>query len=265
MIDTREELVLALREASELEHGLMVQYLCATMTPKHGVHHELTPAQLTLVQTWRGSIYTGAQQEMAHFGMVQNVLTAVGGASHFARPRSRSRRSITIPRSVFRWTHLRSRPRHDSSSSKRPSAPRRWPRASCNPTQLITRPSATCTARFYAGLRPLPDADRFIGPVTGQDDSECGDGVRVHPTRTLAEARRRSSRSSKRARRRQPGAEFALPAVPRDSYRVRARTGARPSVPPLSGRAKQPDDRYTRAIWRYVHRRSADPRDRHPL
>ena len=36
MIDTREELINALSEAAELEHGLMVQYLFAAFSIKRG-------------------------------------------------------------------------------------------------------------------------------------------------------------------------------------------------------------------------------------
>ena len=86
MIDNREELINALTEAAELEHGLMLQYLYAAMSLKDHESEGLTPRQLQLVGEWRKSIWTVAKQEMGHLGTVCNLLAAIGGGSHFRRP-----------------------------------------------------------------------------------------------------------------------------------------------------------------------------------
>lgn len=86
MIDTREELLHALTEAAELEHGLLCQYLFAAFSmkivPSDG---DITWAQAELVREWEATILLVARQEMAHLGTVCNLLTAIGGAPHFGR------------------------------------------------------------------------------------------------------------------------------------------------------------------------------------
>ena len=48
MIDNREELIDALTEASEIEHGLMIQYLYAAFTMKRELGEGLTTRQQML-------------------------------------------------------------------------------------------------------------------------------------------------------------------------------------------------------------------------
>ncbi len=86
MIDTREELIHALSEAAELEHGILLQYLFAAFTLKKRIDEELTPSQQELVRSWEGKILQIARDEMAHLGSVCNLLSAIGGAPRFGRP-----------------------------------------------------------------------------------------------------------------------------------------------------------------------------------
>lgn len=86
LIDTREELVIALTEAAELEHGLLTQYLFAAYSMKKGVEEGLTPAQFELVRRWEAIVLSVAREEMAHLGTVCNMLTAVGGTPRLGRP-----------------------------------------------------------------------------------------------------------------------------------------------------------------------------------
>lgn len=86
MIDTREELMYALYEAAELEHGLMVQYLFAALTMKKRLDEGITGAQQELIRKWEGQILIVAREEMAHLGTVCNLLSAIGGPPHFERP-----------------------------------------------------------------------------------------------------------------------------------------------------------------------------------
>jgi hypothetical protein len=86
LIDTREELINALYEAAELEHGLMIQYLFAAFTMKKSLVERITGAQQELIRKWEGQILTVAREEMAHLGTVCNLLSAIGGPPHFERP-----------------------------------------------------------------------------------------------------------------------------------------------------------------------------------
>jgi hypothetical protein len=85
-IDTRAELINALTEAAELEHGLLCQYLFAAFSMKRRPDEGVSDTQAELIRGWEGVILEVARQEMAHLGTVCNLLTAVGGAPHFRRP-----------------------------------------------------------------------------------------------------------------------------------------------------------------------------------
>ena len=86
MIDTREELIAALHEASEIEHGLLVQYLFAALSLKKRLDEGLTAPQQALVRDWEGALLRVAVDEMGHLGTVCNLLTAIGGAPRLSRP-----------------------------------------------------------------------------------------------------------------------------------------------------------------------------------
>jgi len=85
-IDTREELINALTEAAELEHGLLCQYLFAAFSMKKHPTESAAPPQLELLRSWEAHILRVAREEMAHLGTVTNLLTAIGGAPQFRRP-----------------------------------------------------------------------------------------------------------------------------------------------------------------------------------
>lgn len=86
MIDTREELILALKEAAEIEHGLMIQYLFAALSLKKNRDEGLTAPQQASVRIWEGEVLDIAVSEMGHLGTVQNLLSAIGAGPHFDRP-----------------------------------------------------------------------------------------------------------------------------------------------------------------------------------
>jgi hypothetical protein len=85
-IDTREELTNALYEASEIEHGLLLQYLFAALSLKKQRGEGMTGAQQELTRRWEGQILLVAREEMAHLGTVCNLLSAIGAPPHFSRP-----------------------------------------------------------------------------------------------------------------------------------------------------------------------------------
>jgi CDGSH-type Zn-finger protein/truncated hemoglobin YjbI len=86
VIEHREALVYMLAEASELEHGIMCEYLFAAFSLKQSADEGLTAEQQATVDGWRKELFAIAAQEMLHFALVTNVLTALGYAPHVSRP-----------------------------------------------------------------------------------------------------------------------------------------------------------------------------------
>src|SRR6266498_5508847 len=74
VIEHREALFYMLCEASELEHGIMCQYLYAAFSLKQSADEGLTPSQLAAVRRWRRVVAHVATEEMLHLGLVHNLL-----------------------------------------------------------------------------------------------------------------------------------------------------------------------------------------------
>jgi hypothetical protein len=93
-IDTREELIDALRIAAELEHNLLVQYLFAAMScrsvplgPEPGVGPDYRIWRChEVVRHSQSELYALCREEMAHLATVSNLLASIGAAPHFHRP-----------------------------------------------------------------------------------------------------------------------------------------------------------------------------------
>ena len=93
---TREELLYLLTRASELEHDLACVYLYAGYSLKNHINEGgVTPEELETVRTWKRKLAGVAIEEMLHLAQVSNILTAVGGAPHFARS------NFPLPASTF--------------------------------------------------------------------------------------------------------------------------------------------------------------------
>ena len=86
VIEHREALYYMLCEAAELEHGIMCQYLYAAFSLKQSEEEGLSAQEAEAVQRWRKHISHIATQEMLHLSLVQNLLSAIGGAPHLSRP-----------------------------------------------------------------------------------------------------------------------------------------------------------------------------------
>ena len=86
VIEHREALIYMLCQAAELEHGIMCQYLYAAFSLKQSQDEGLTADEQKAVQRWRKQISHVATQEMLHLSLVQNLLSAIGGAPHLSRP-----------------------------------------------------------------------------------------------------------------------------------------------------------------------------------
>ncbi|HEX4564589.1 MAG TPA: ferritin-like domain-containing protein, partial [Solirubrobacteraceae bacterium] len=86
VIEHREALIYMLCEASELEHGIMCQYLFAAFSLKQREDERLSAAELEAVTRWRRAISHVATEEMLHLALVHNLLSAIGSAPHLGRP-----------------------------------------------------------------------------------------------------------------------------------------------------------------------------------
>jgi hypothetical protein len=86
VVGDRKELTYLLSQAAELEHGLMCEYLYAAFSLKSAAGPGLRGDQLEAVEDWRQVIFAIAREEMLHWAMVQNLLTAVGSAPYVSRP-----------------------------------------------------------------------------------------------------------------------------------------------------------------------------------
>lgn len=86
-MDRRQRLFTLLELAAELEHSLVCVYLYAgwSVNLRAGAD-ALTPEQQVLTKDWAETTILVARQEMEHLALVNNVLLALGGAPHLARP-----------------------------------------------------------------------------------------------------------------------------------------------------------------------------------
>lgn len=95
-VETRAELLYLLTRASELEHNLACVYLYAGYSLKTDVREGgLTAEELQSVREWKRKMASVAVEEMLHLAQVSNIITAVGGAPHFARA------NFPMPASAF--------------------------------------------------------------------------------------------------------------------------------------------------------------------
>ena len=86
MIENRKVLTYLLCEAAELEHGLMCEYLYAAFSLKTAADAGVGPTELEAVERWRAVLLRVATEEMLHWALVNNLLTAVGSAPYVSRP-----------------------------------------------------------------------------------------------------------------------------------------------------------------------------------
>jgi hypothetical protein len=86
VVERRKELTYLLSQAAELEHALMCEYLYAAFSLRSTAGEGLRHDQLAAVERWRRVILDVAAEEMLHWAVVQNLLTAVGSAPFVSRP-----------------------------------------------------------------------------------------------------------------------------------------------------------------------------------
>ncbi len=102
VVERRKELTYLLSQGAELEHALMCQYLYAAFSLKSSAGPGLRPEQLEAVERWRRVILDVASEEMLHWAVVQNLLTAVGSAPYVSRPHFPHRANGYPPEVQFR-------------------------------------------------------------------------------------------------------------------------------------------------------------------
>jgi Ferritin-like len=86
VVERRKELTYLLCQGAELEHALMCEYLYAAFSLKSSAGPGLRTDQLEAVERWRQVVFAIAREEMLHWAVVQNLLTAVGSAPYVSRP-----------------------------------------------------------------------------------------------------------------------------------------------------------------------------------
>jgi hypothetical protein len=86
VVEHRKELSYLLCQAAEIEHLAMCQYLYAAFSLRTEPGPGLTVEQLETVNRWRTEIGRIAGEEMLHWGLVNNLLTAIGSAPFVSRP-----------------------------------------------------------------------------------------------------------------------------------------------------------------------------------
>ena len=78
-------LVALLREAAEMEHQLMIQYLYAAFSLKKYPDRTCNEAQYEFVRRWGSTLLMVARQEMEHLALVNGMLSAIGAEPFFDR------------------------------------------------------------------------------------------------------------------------------------------------------------------------------------
>ena len=80
VVEHRKELSYLLCQAAEIEHLAMGQYLYAAFSLRTEAGPGLTLEQLDAVERWRAALLAIAAEEMLHWALVNNLLTAIGSA-----------------------------------------------------------------------------------------------------------------------------------------------------------------------------------------
>lgn len=86
IITTRSDLIQALCDAAQLEHGLCCAYSFAAFSIKRRPEEGVPPHRLADLRSWESILLLIARQEMEHLGIVCNLLTAIGGMPYLQNP-----------------------------------------------------------------------------------------------------------------------------------------------------------------------------------
>jgi ferritin-like protein len=86
LITNRSDLIQALCDAAQLEHGLCCAYLYAAFSIKRRPEEGVPSNRLADLREWESVLLLIARQEMEHLGIVCNLLTSVGGMPYLQNP-----------------------------------------------------------------------------------------------------------------------------------------------------------------------------------
>ena len=86
LVNTREQLLHLLAEASEFEHNLLCCYLYAAFSLKRQGTGDLGHIEAQAVDKWRECVMGVAVEEMTHLLLVGNLAVSIGGDVHLNRP-----------------------------------------------------------------------------------------------------------------------------------------------------------------------------------
>jgi len=209
VVEDRKELTYLLSQAAELEHGLMCEYLYAAFSLKSTTGPGLRADQLAAVERWRTMIFGIAAQEMLHWAMVQNLLTAVGSAPYVSRPHMPHQargyppgvqvRLLRFGEAALQHFVYLERPEGMEGADAEGFQPAGPPPAPMGPGEIIPRGQDFATVghlyrSIERGLAHLADklgADRlFIGPAFQQADETTFGWPDLRPITGLAGAGR---------------------------------------------------------------------------
>jgi hypothetical protein len=169
---TRDDLIYALTLAAELEHSLCCQYLFSAYSMKKDPEEGLTWQQISMVRDWQSTILLIGRQEMEHMGLVNNLLTAIGGAPHFRRP------NFPQPASAY-GIPIASRLQAFSLEALDRfiefEQPDELPAVDAGAFRVPTPPKYESIQELYGKIhhafKTIPERELFIGPPSAQVDS----------------------------------------------------------------------------------------------
>jgi Ferritin-like len=209
VVGNRKELTYLLSQAAELEHGLMCEYLYAAFSLKTSAGPGVRDDQLAAVERWRRMILGIAAEEMLHWAMVQNLLTAVGSAPYVSRPHMPHQakgypsgvqvRLLPFGEAALQHFVYLERPEGMEGADAEGFEPAGPPLPPMSPEEIIPRGQEFATvSHLYRsieqGLATLTDRlgeDRlFIGPAFQQADETAFGWPDLQPITDLAGANR---------------------------------------------------------------------------
>jgi hypothetical protein len=195
MIDTREELINALYEAAEIEHGLMLQYLFAAFSCKRRVDEGITPLQQSLIAEFEGVLLKVAHEEMYHLANVCNLLSAIGSSPNFGRP------NFPQPMKAYYPFDFQLEKLNDDSMYRfivfelpegepPPPSPGRLGSMLAGATPVAPLAAAPdpitynhvgeLYSKIQQGFRNIPESELFIGPRQNRDYEDWGLRLKLH-------------------------------------------------------------------------------------
>lgn len=192
-IDTRTELVQALNEAAELEHGLLCQYLFAAFSVRPSTELAI-PRQAERVREWKGLLLWVAVEEMAHLGTVCNLQSAIGAPPHFGRPAypQPSRYYPELMGDTVHFVNFTLEAFTPATLDRfiRFEAPESPPREArlARPDDLLYRTVGDLYGQIRAAFLAMPESELFIGPPQSQEGHDWGSFLRLGVVRDRAGA-----------------------------------------------------------------------------